>query len=50
MLNSAPDILVKNAKREIKDLNNNDKITFYTFKILNAQFSRNFFYNNLPHS
>jgi hypothetical protein len=27
-------------KKKIKDKNNSDEITFYTFKILNAQFSK----------
>jgi hypothetical protein len=34
-------------KKEIKDKNNGDKITFYTFKTLNAQFPRENFHNNL---
>jgi hypothetical protein len=47
MLNSAPSALVKYAKMKIKDKNNSNKIIFYTFKILNAQFSRTIFHNNL---
>jgi hypothetical protein len=47
MLNNATGALVKHAKKEIKDKNNSDKITFYTFKVLNAQFPRKFFHNNL---
>jgi hypothetical protein len=39
ILNSAPDAFVKYVKKENKDKNNRDKITFYTFKILNTQFT-----------
>jgi hypothetical protein len=46
MLNGVSDALVKHAKKKIKK-SNIVKITFYIFKILNAQFSRDFFYNNL---
>jgi hypothetical protein len=38
MLNSALIHLLNMLKKEIKDKNNSDKITFYTFKTLNAQF------------
>jgi hypothetical protein len=34
-------------KKEIKNKNNSDKITFSTFKTLNTQFSRKNFRNNL---
>jgi hypothetical protein len=50
MLNNAPlhpVHLLNMLKKEIKDKINSDKITFYTFKTLNAQYSRENFYNNL---
>jgi hypothetical protein len=40
MLKGAFGTLVKHANKEIKNKSNNDKITFYTFKILNSQFSK----------
>jgi hypothetical protein len=40
MLNSAPVHLLSMLKKEIKNKSNNNKITFYTFKILNAQFPK----------
>jgi uncharacterized membrane protein SpoIIM required for sporulation len=39
--------LLSMLKKEIKDKSNSDKITFYTFKTLNAQFPRKIFHNNL---
>jgi hypothetical protein len=35
--------LLNMLQQETKDTSNNNKITFYTFKILNAQFLRIFF-------
>jgi hypothetical protein len=34
-------------KKEIKNKSNNDMIIFYTFKTMNAQFSKKNFHNNL---
>jgi hypothetical protein len=38
MLNNAYGTLVNMLKKKIKDKNKNDKISIYTFEILNAQF------------
>jgi hypothetical protein len=34
-------------KKKIKDKNKSDNISFYTFKILNAQFSKENFYKGI---
>jgi hypothetical protein len=39
--------LISMLKKEIKNKINGDKITFYTFKTLNAEFPRKYFHNNL---
>jgi hypothetical protein len=39
--------LLSMLKKEIKNKINGDKITFYTFKTLNAEFPRKYFHNNL---
>jgi hypothetical protein len=40
IINSAPETLVKHTKKRNKDKINVGKITFYTFKVLNAQVPR----------
>jgi hypothetical protein len=40
MVINASGVLVKHDKKEIKYKSNSDKIIFYIFKTLNAQFSK----------